>query len=84
MVDMRQAGVQGYSWKKLVPVVVLKVLTQRPTHPREILLLLLKVKKYHMTQRTLVYAKPNPRWCIIHYIPPLSKNRIGRRGLAVV
>jgi hypothetical protein len=45
MVDMRQAGVQGYSWNKLVPMVVLKILTQRrPTH-REILLLLLEVKK---------------------------------------
>jgi hypothetical protein len=36
MVDMRQAGVQGYSWNKLVPVVVLKILTlRRPTHHRE-------------------------------------------------
>lgn len=75
-------GARIYSWNKLVPV-VLKILAQRPTH-REILLLLLKVKKYHMTQRTLVYAKPNPRWCIIHYIPPLCENRIGRRRLAIV
>jgi hypothetical protein len=46
MVDMRQAGVQGYSWNKLVPMVVLKILTQRrPTHHREILLLVLEVKK---------------------------------------
>jgi hypothetical protein len=45
MVDMRQAGVQGYSWNKLVLMVVLKILTQRrPMHHREILLLL-EVKK---------------------------------------
>jgi hypothetical protein len=48
--------VQGYSWNKLVVLVVLKIPIQRPTHHREILLLL-DVKNNIITKNKRVSAQ---------------------------